>query len=963
MIKNYALALVLLVGMIFPSFSQENKPRKADYVGKVVSVEYVKSLLSRPQDLIPSDNSVKEAKDKRSFAPMLKATKDPQKEDDYFVRNRHEKEQSVPMRSPNVVFDAYASGSQPTDPSLAIGPNHVFVVYNTGFTIYDKSGNQLLGQTAPNPAIFPSGGCCDLTVSYDSAADRWVLSFLGNGAQVAVSDGPNPLTAGWFVYNIPQISDYQKLSVWTDGYYITENTGSANKVWVLDRTAALAGSPSAGLLAFTLPGIVTSGFHSPQALNVTDDTMPTGPATVIYQQDDAWSGVSSDHVKYWSIDVDWNNTSNSTVSAATQIPVTSFIGVFDNGSFSNLRQPGGGRPIRIDALQATVMNQAQFRSFPTHNSAVFNFVVDVDASSAKLAAVRWYEFRQSGDGQPWSLYQEGTYTAPGNRHAWNASLMMDGSGNIGMGYTSMSSESSSSTIQVSSYYTGRMNADPLGTMTMQEEVIANGNAKIPGTRYGDYSKIDIDPVNDQTFWFITEYMNNGRKGVVGAFDLAPAAPDTEAPTNPTNLAASNITSTGASLTWTASTDNVGVTQYNVFIDGSLVGTTGSTSFNVTGLSPLTAYTATVNAQDAAGNTSGNASTNFTTIGGGDTEAPTTPTNLSASAITSSGAALNWTASTDNVGVTQYNVFIDGSLVGTTATTSFDVTGLSASTAYTASVNAEDAAGNTSGNASTNFTTSGGSGGGPGQIAGYFFETGFDGWIDGGSDCARTQSANSFEGLFSIRLRDDSNSSNMVSPVLDLSGNTEVTFEFNYFPSSMENGEDFFIEFFNGSSYQVIGQYVSGTDFSNGSFFNDVITLSSSSFNFNASNRFRIRLDASANNDRVFFDAITVSGDNVSSSAAPDTLEENIQVSKDFNTLMESSIRLYPNPTSNTLNIRIDNDAKVEKILVFSTRGKMVQSLEVNASDASIDVSKLEPGMYFVRFESNGLAFTKRFVKQ
>jgi hypothetical protein len=282
MTKNLFLSLIFVLGMILPSFAQDNQPQKAIYVGKISSVEYVTSLKSRPNDLIPSDDSVKEAKDKRSLAPLLKATQDPQTEDDYFVRNRHPKEQTVPMRNPNLVFDAYGSSSQPTDPSLAIGPNHVFVVYNTGFTIYDKSGNQLVGQTAPNPAIFPSGGCCDSTVSYDNVADRWVLSFLGNGAQVAVSDGPNPITAGWFVYNIPAISDYQKLSVWPDGYYLTQNTGSATKVWVLERSALLAGSSNAGVLGFQLPGIVTSGFHSPRALSVTDDNLPTGPATVIY---------------------------------------------------------------------------------------------------------------------------------------------------------------------------------------------------------------------------------------------------------------------------------------------------------------------------------------------------------------------------------------------------------------------------------------------------------------------------------------------------------------------------------------------------------------------------------------------------------------------------------------------------------------------------------------------------------
>ena len=77
---------------------------------------------------------------------------------------------------------------------------------------------------------------------------------------------------------------------------------------------------------------------------------------------------------------------------------TEFISVFDGGSFSNLTQPGGGSA--VDALQATIMNQAQFRKFGTYNSALFNFVVDMDASGGELAGIRWFELRQDGDNEP-----------------------------------------------------------------------------------------------------------------------------------------------------------------------------------------------------------------------------------------------------------------------------------------------------------------------------------------------------------------------------------------------------------------------------------------------------------------------------------------------------------------------------------------------------------------------------------
>lgn len=1110
--KQLVLSFLALV-FSFTINAQSNVEEKANYIGKVSSVEYVSSMMSRPNDLVAPDDTPREAKDKRSHAYEMSIGQDPQRSNDYFVRNRHEMEQSVRMAPPSLVFDTYSSNSQPTDPSLAVGPNHVMVVFNTGFMIYDKSGNQLLGQTSPNPAIFPAGGCCDLTASYDNVADRWVLTFLnggGAGAQIAISDGPNPLTAGWFIYNISAINDYQKLSIWSDGYYITDNTSGSNKVWALERDAMLAGDSGAQILGFNLPGIVTSGFFSPQVLNVTNNNLPAaGGATVVYMQDDAWSGVSSDHIKLWTIDVDWVNSGNSTVSAASQISVTPFIGVFDGGSFSNLTQPGGGSA--IDALQATIMNQAQFRKFGSHNSALFNFVVDTDAGSGELAGVRWIEFRQSGDNQPWSLYQEGTYTAPNGKHAWNASLAMDGQGNIGMGYSSMSGPTTSSTVRVSSYFTGRSSSDPIGVMTATEELIANGNANFSGTRYGDYSKIDVDPSDDSSFWFITEYMNSGRKGVVGKFQIQASVPDTEAPSDPSNLVASNITGSGATLNWTASTDNIGVAQYNISIDGNVVGTSPTNSFNVTGLSPLTNYSASVTAQDAAGNVSGSASTSFTTTavtitycdsastnvsdeyisnvqlntinngsgaqfytdftsistdlnegqnytvtvtptwtgtiyaegyavwidynhdgdfddagelvwsaaantntpnsgsftvpngtslestrmrvsmkyngiptscetftygevedytvnlqagGGGDTQAPTVPTGLAASNVTDTTLDLSWNASTDNVGVTGYEIFQDGSSIGTTAGTSNGVTGLTSNTSYSFYVQAFDAAGNNSGASNTvNVTTTGGTGG-PGEIAGYYFETGFDGWSDGGSDCVRSfYPSRSYEGNYSIRLRDNSNSSNTVSPVLDLSGNSEITFEFHSYANSMENGEDFFIEFYNGSSYQAIGNYARGTDFNNNEFFTDTIILDAGSYSFNANNRFRIRCDASGNNDRMYFDQIIVSGDNVSTFAEPsESAVAQVEVLRSFARTSSDNIKLYPNPTNSVLNIEV-LEGTFDEIMVFSTSGQLVHVGKPGVNKLTIDVSDFATGMYFVRFVSNGKAVTKRFIKE
>jgi subtilisin-like proprotein convertase family protein len=526
--SNYKITLLFLILAIFiqTTSSQEvkNEPQKPHLIGKPSKVEYVASISSRMDNLArPNLQQQKEMLDGRSSKYDVVIGKGSEG-DDPLAKYSDSLRHRSPNRTPELVFETGSSNSQPTDPAGAVGPNHYISVINTAFQIFDKSGNSLTnGLISPNPTIFTSGGCCDLTASYDNAADRWILSFLGGGVQLAVSDGPDPVNDSWTVYSYSAVSDYQKLSVWRDGYYMTENTGSTNKLHVFERDAMLD-EASAGtdpqILSFSLPGLVTSGFHSPQVLNITDANFPTsGGATVMYMQDDAWSGVTTDHVKLWNVDIDWESPNDSEVSSAVELTTTPFVSVFDGGSFSNLPQPDGGAT--IDALQATIMNQAQFRKFSNYNSALFNFVVDVDGSSTKQAGIRWYELRQTVDGEPWEIFQEGTYTAPDNRHAWNASLIMDVKGNIGMGYSGMSSANSTdSQVRVGSYYTGRFSQDPINVMTLEEGVIVEGDANIPGTRYGDYSKIDLDPDNDKKFWFINEVMSGGRKNIAGVFQIA-----------------------------------------------------------------------------------------------------------------------------------------------------------------------------------------------------------------------------------------------------------------------------------------------------------------------------------------------------------------------------------------------------------------------------------------------------------
>ncbi|MHA7111667.1 fibronectin type III domain-containing protein [Sunxiuqinia elliptica] len=180
-----------------------------------------------------------------------------------------------------------------------------------------------------------------------------------------------------------------------------------------------------------------------------------------------------------------------------------------------------------------------------------------------------------------------------------------------------------------------------------------------------------------------------------------AGVDTQVPTLPTGLAASNITENSFSLSWNASTDNVGVTDYGIYIDGVWHSAVSGTSTTISGLAANTQYTVSVLAYDAAGNYSAQSSPiSVTTTSGVDTQVPTPPTGLAASNITASGFSLSWNASTDNVGVTDYGIYIDGVWHSAVSGTSTTISGLTANTQYTMSVLAYDAAGNYSAQSSS-----------------------------------------------------------------------------------------------------------------------------------------------------------------------------------------------------------------------------------------------------------------------
>jgi chitodextrinase len=199
---------------------------------------------------------------------------------------------------------------------------------------------------------------------------------------------------------------------------------------------------------------------------------------------------------------------------------------------------------------------------------------------------------------------------------------------------------------------------------------------------------------------------SGKTSVAAATSACPPPPDSTPPTTPSGLATSGATATSVTLSWNASTDDVGVAGYGLYRNSTSAGTTTTRTYTFSGLTCGTNYTLAVDAYDAMGNRSPRASISAATTACGDTAAPSAPTGLVASGATGTSITVSWTASADNVGVAGYGSYRNGSLIASGTGTSYTFSGLTCGTSYALAVDAYDAAGNRSAKTSLNATTAG-----------------------------------------------------------------------------------------------------------------------------------------------------------------------------------------------------------------------------------------------------------------
>jgi hypothetical protein len=437
-------------------------------------------------------------------------------------------------------FNIFGFRVNPPDPVGDVGPNHYVEMVNLAFAVYDKQGNLLLGpaDTGTLWAGFPVEDCTDPSgdpiVLYDQLEDRWLLSqFTTRGPKyydcVAISQSGDP-TGAYYRYAFvtqddPELPggtffpDYPKYGVWTNSYIMTTRdfgdvTGYGISVYALEKNKMLAGNPKARAVQFFIDGnvpenlpLVGDGLLPPD-IDGTRRPIDRNPAPIVgTQDDDASYGATFDALNIWELWVQWQANPVASLTLKAQLPVAEFDSIFPCAPTSRdcLPQPGITNPTQyLDILsyRQRPTYRLAYRNFGTYEALVTTQSVE---AAPGVAGMRWYEIRRSANPKPdtYSLFQQGTYAPGDGVHRWMGSVAMDKFGSMALGYSVVNGVDVFPGIR----YTGRLASSPLGQMDLGEGVIINGTGvqRTTNSRWGDYTTLNVDPLDDCTFWYVNEY--------------------------------------------------------------------------------------------------------------------------------------------------------------------------------------------------------------------------------------------------------------------------------------------------------------------------------------------------------------------------------------------------------------------------------------------------------------------------
>ncbi len=671
-----SLLVALLVGILSPARAQD-----IPKVELITSAEHGESPRLRdvpPQH--PSGNG--NVPLHRGGPPNAPVVKDPVAQTQTTV--------AISANSSNVLnFDGIAAdGYIPPDTNLSVGDTQIVQAVNTQFAVFSKAtGARIYGPAAIHTIFASLTGMCatkdggDPIVLYDKMAGRWLISQMqynnsgtSNLMCIAISQ-TSDATGKYNVYSFSfgnKLPDYPKFGVWPDGYYFSANmfyrgtSFQGAEACAFPRAAMLAGK-AATAVCFQKS---TSVFSLLPA-DLDGSTLP--PAG----EPNFFLTFVTNGLNLYRFHADFNNPSNSTFTGPFAVQgVAPFSQACGGGTC--IPQPGVSQ--QLDSLGDRLMFRLAYRNFGSYEALVATHSVATgSAIYPNQTGIRWYEIRNPNGTA--AVYQQSTFAPDATTYRWLGSIAQDNNGDIAIGY----SVSDPASVFPGIRFTGRLASDPLNTLEAETTII-DGSASQTGSfsyRWGDYSSLTVDPADDCTFWYTSEYIALGGSfnwnTRIAAFKFAGCGAPPPPPA-PSGLVATPGNSQ-ITLAWNAS---AGAASYNVYRSNTHNGPYGKldnvTSAGYTDASATngTTYYYVVTALNSTGQESGYSNEATATPG-----PPLAPTGLAANPGDAQ-VSLSWNATANT---TAYNVYRSvnggtfGQIVAGLTSPAYTDTGLTNGTQY------------------------------------------------------------------------------------------------------------------------------------------------------------------------------------------------------------------------------------------------------------------------------------------
>ncbi len=373
---------------------------------------------------------------------------------------------------PKVVIEGIDEATteiQVPDTNGDISPESYIQTVNASyFQIFGKDGTPLGAPISTNTlwSQINRSSFGDPVILYDADAGRWLLTDLASFDEVlyAVSETGDPL-GSWFIYSFLSdgFTDYPKYGIWPNAYILTVGDfTSESPVLAINRAQMLAGASQVDVQKLGIPVIPNGGYPMMTPMGWSGNTPAANNAKPAFLRihDDAWGNITTDQVEIWTMDIDWADPANTSLSPQflTTAPFDSDPCTYQNVGYQCVPQPNSD--MGIDAIATIITNKVTYRNFGTHEGAVLTFTVD---AADNVAGIRWIELRRTAGSSDWSVYQEGTFAPNDGLQRFIGSVALNDRGDIGLGYAVSSTDKFPSL-----RFTGRRATDPLGEMTVEE---------------------------------------------------------------------------------------------------------------------------------------------------------------------------------------------------------------------------------------------------------------------------------------------------------------------------------------------------------------------------------------------------------------------------------------------------------------------------------------------------------------